>query len=625
MLKRTLPASIALLLSPTVFAETPHVELDPINVTVSKIPQNTSKTPARVSVIGSDTITQNPTLNLSDVLQKDASVYNRSQWGGIGQPSNLSLRGTNSTHTLVLKDGARLNSQNGTAPLYPAFLDLSDIDRIEIVKGAASVQHGSDAIGGVVHMRSLTPTKNHLFATGIYGENQSYKAITGADLVHDSGVYAQIRGQRLESNGTRIFNTQDEKTQKAGYDQKGYSAKIGYDKDRLDASVSISQNEGVNEFSNSGWQPSPQIDAVRLFENRIITAKAAYDISDNLAVSARHSQIKDHQNIPVYPSHYNTKNKDTDVNLKWQFHPNQNILVGVSHLSASYDSNNITNNHQKNDTTGYYAQHQFNHDKLNTQLGIRLEDNERYGNHTVGQGAIRYHITPKASVFANVGTAFRAPTLDEIYSSFYVANPNLKPEESLSYEVGADVYVNDHTKVYASAHQTRVDNLIRTACLSDPSQIYCPNNTQNTNIDKAQFIGGEVGIKWHFGNFFTNAEYAYIKTENRSANDINHGKELTYRPKNNFVLSTGYDNGIYGAAVAINARSKSYSNASNTHQLSGYATVDVNTHWHISPNVKVFGNIQNIADKQYHSAVYSPNLYYINGGRQANVGVTFSY
>ena len=227
-----------------------------------------------------------------------------------------------------------------------------------------------------------------------------------------------------------------------------------------------------------------------------------------------------HQNIPVYPSHYNTKNKDTDVNLKWQFHPNQNILVGVSHLSASYDSNNITNNHQKNDTTGYYAQHQFNHDKLNTQLGIRLEDNERYGNHTVGQGAIRYHITPKASVFANVGTAFRAPTLDEIYSSFYVANPNLKPEESLSYEVGADVYVNDHTKVYASAHQTRVDNLIRTACLSDPSQIYCPNNTQNTNIDKAQFTGGEVGIKWHFGNFFTNAEYAYIKTENRSANDI---------------------------------------------------------------------------------------------------------
>ena len=350
MLKRTLPASIALLLSPTVFAETPHVELDPINVTVSKIPQNTSKTPARVSVIGSDTITQNPTLNLSDVLQKDASVYNRSQWGGIGQPSNLSLRGTNSTHTLVLKDGARLNSQNGTAPLYPAFLDLSDIDRIEIVKGAASVQHGSDAIGGVVHMRSLTPTKNHLFATGIYGENQSYKAITGADLVHDSGVYAQIRGQRLESNGTRIFNTQDEKTQKAGYDQKGYSAKIGYDKDRLDASVSISQNEGVNEFSNSGWQPSPQIDAVRLFENRIITAKAAYDISDNLAVSARHSQIKDHQNIPVYPSHYNTKNKDTDVNLKWQFHPNQNILVGVSHLSASYDSNNITNNHQKKTT-----------------------------------------------------------------------------------------------------------------------------------------------------------------------------------------------------------------------------------------------------------------------------------
>lgn len=604
----------------------PSVNLDPIIITASKHAQDIKNTPARITVINKQDIDKNPTANLDNILLSDISIYNHSAWGGIGQPSNLSLRGTNSTHTLVLKDGARLNSQNATAPLYPAFIDLSDTDRIEIVKGAASVQHGTDAIGGVVQMRTLTPTDNHSFITGVYGENQTYKAIIGTDLVHDSGAYAQIRGQRLESDGTRIFNSQNEKTQKAGYDQKGYSVKLGYDKERLGASIFVSQNQGINEFSNSGFTPNPQIDATRAFKNRIITARANYDISDNLTVSARYSDVSDYQDVPVYTSHYNTKNKDADAYITWQVSPTQNILAGIAHLDARYDSSAITNQHQSNHSTGYYIQHQFNNDKFNTQMGVRLEDNERYGNHTVGQIAARYHMSPQASIFANVGTAFRAPSLDEIYSSFYVANPNLQPEESLSYEVGADFYINDKTKVYTSAYQTRVDNLIRPVCIAGcTSPNWWEMQNQNTNIDKAVFTGAEVGIKWQAGNVFTSAEYAYINSENRSAGDVNHGKELAYRPKNNFTLSAGYDNGNYGTNVAINARSDAYSNLANTAKLAGYATVDIGAHWHINPHVKIFGNIQNIGNKQYATATYSPDVYYVNGGRQANVGITLSY
>lgn len=630
MTKRLLPASIALLLSPVALAEVPHVVLDPINVTVSRNPQSASRTPARVTVIGEREIKQNPTLNLSDVLKQDASIHNKTQWGGIGQPSNLSLRGTNPTHTLVLKDGARLNSQNDVAPLYPAFLDLSDVNQIEIVKGPASVQYGSDAIGGVIQMRTLTPTKNRAFITGVYGENQTYKAIAGSDLVHD-GVYAQVRGQRLESDGTRIFNIQDEKGQKAGYEQKGYFAKLGYDKDRLDTSVSISQNEGVNEYSDTGYLPSPQIDAQRVFDNRIINAKVAYDITDDITVSAQHTNVKDIQqvNAPIYNSHYNTKNKETGVNAKWSFAPNQNVLVGINHLDSAYDSDNIKDNTQKNKSTGYYAQHQYNNDKFNTQLGVRLENNDRFGNHTVGQGAIRYHFTPDVSVYANVGTAFRAPTLNEMYSTWYKANPDLKPEESLSYEIGTDFYVNDSTKIYASAYQTKVKNLIRSACLSNTNSSYCYNNTQYINIDKAQFTGGEVGVKWFYDDFFVNANYAYVKTENRSVNNANYGKELAYVPKHHGVIGAGYDNGLYGANISLNALSDSYSNKENTNKLAGYATVDLNGFWQVQPNIKLFTSIQNIGDKKYATSYYNMNgtgsTKYVNGGRQANVGVTFSY
>lgn len=623
MSQLTLKTSIALLLAPTaVMANTPHVELDPINITVSRSPQVASQTPTRVAVIGEKDIHQNPSLNLSDVLKQDASLVNRSQWGGIGQPSSLSLRGTNATHTLVLKDGARLNSQNGLSPLYPTFLDLTDIERIEIAKGPASVQYGADAVAGVVQMISKTPTKTGASVTGIWGENSTYKAIVKGDLVADNGLYATVSGQRLESDGTRIFNTQD-KNDKAGYEQKGYSAKVGYDNQALTASIGISQNKGVNEYSDDGITSN---NAQRLFDNQIITAKTSYKINDQLTISGRHSIIKDDQTIQSqYPTHYNTKNKDSDINVKWAFTPHQNILVGVSHLSAEYDSSNITNTRQDNKSTGYYLQHQYNANNLNTQVGVRLEDNERFGNHTVGQGAIRYHFTPATSIYANIGSAFRAPTLDEMYSTWYIANPNLKPEESLSYELGLDHRIAQNTALSLSAYHTEVENLIRSTCLNNPSSNYCFGNTQNTNIDKATFTGGEIGLKWSKDDLFATAHYAYVKTEDKSQNSTNQGKSLSYRPEHKGVLMLGYDDGKYGINSTITAHGKSYANNANTVKVGGYATIDLNTHWHVSPYVKVFGNVQNVGNVEYKTANYFGNQWYINGGRQANIGVTLSY
>ncbi len=121
---------------------------------------------------------KNPALNLSDLIQhKTSSVYVK-QSGGIGQiHGNFDYVELKPNHTLILKDGARLNSQNHLGPIYPSFLDSSDLEQIEILKGPASVQYGTDAIGGVVQMITSTPTKNSGFITGIYGENNTYKAI----------------------------------------------------------------------------------------------------------------------------------------------------------------------------------------------------------------------------------------------------------------------------------------------------------------------------------------------------------------------------------------------------------------------------------------------------------------
>ena len=616
----------ATLISHTATAATdddlPVVELDPVVVTVSRSATPLSDTPASVTVISAGEIEKNPARNLSDVLKYDASTFNRSQWGGIGQPSSLSLRGTNATHILVLRDGARLNSQNGGSPLYPALLDITDIKRIEIAKGPASVQYGSDAIGGVVQMVSKKPVQTGVQLTGLYGENDTYKAIISGDLVADNGLYATINGQRLESDGTRIFNTQS-RDNTAGYEQKGYTAKIGFDNQQLNTFVSINQNEGVNEYSDDGGISNT---AQRQFDNQIVTAKATYNINDNLTIDARHSIVDDRQIIVgQYPANYNTKNKDSDINIRWRFAPNQNVLFGVGHVSSEYASNNLTDNHQQNKSTGYYVQHQYDSDTVNTQVGVRLEDNDRFGNHTVAQGAVRYHFTPATSAFVNIGTAFRTPTLDEMYSTFYSPNPELKPEESLSYEVGINHNLNKFLALSLSAYRTDVDNLIRSTCLSDPSKTYCWGNTQNTNIDKAIFTGSELSLKYQQDNYYASIQYAYVKTEDKGNNSANRGNELAYRPNHSGAVTLGYDDGIVGVSTSIIARSDAYANKANTIKVPGYTTVDVDAHWNINPSVKLFTNIQNIGNVEYKTANYSGNQWYVNGGRQANLGLTFKY
>lgn len=620
--------AIAMGFSPVIFAEdtTNATQLDPIVITASKSAEKASEVPARISVISKEEIEKNPISNLSNILQKDASIYIK-QNGGLGQGTNLLIRGTNPNHVLLLKDGARLNTPNTLSPIYPELLDTTNLDRIEILKGPASVQYGTDAIGGVIQMITSTPERNSAFVTGIYGEDNTYKAIIGTDLVSDTGFFAQIRGQSMESDGTHIFNTQPDNL-KAAYDQKGYSAKLGYDnKNNLNTSVEISQNKGANNYSDNGGISNT---AKREFDNQLVSTRVEYKPTSNITINTRYSNFKDTQEYrESSPYHADTKRNEGDLNVKWQFTQAQNILVGASIDNTEYQDASILNGKQDIDSTGYYLQHQYKTDKISTQLGIRLEDNEKFGTHNVGQGAVRYFVLPSTSIYANIGTAFRAPSLTELYyhseadygsGGIYhtYGNTNLKPEESTSYEIGLDHQFTPALSAYLSVYKTDVKNLIASTSSFDAAT----NTTTSTyeNLNKAQFSGGEVGFKWKQDDLFLSTEYAYVKTENKET-----GLEIAYRPKQTLTLTTGLENTVYGVSASLIARSNSNAqNSANPQKVPGYATVDLNAYWNINPNVKVFTNIENVGDSEYKT-VYNFGNWYVNGGRQASVGVTFRY
>ena len=578
-----------------------NASLDTLVVTATRSAEKIKDVPARISVISKSEIAKNPALNLNDLVKQDAAL-NVVQTGGLGQTTSIFTRGTSSNHTLVLKDGAALiegiNGKNNTE-----LLDLSDIGQIEILKGPASVQYGSDAIGGVIQLLTDTPEKNSAFITGLYGENNTYKALVGLDLAQD-GFFAQIRGQRLESDGTEILNTQN--NDQASYDQKGYSAKIGYKQDNFKTNVSISENEGINHYLDYSTGTNT---AKRDFKNQLINWNGLYQFTDALTLNARYSNYQDEATyIETYSYAYDSERNEGDINLNWKFTPKQNILFGVSTQDTDVTYDYLSG--KKNlGSTGYYLQHQYNNAGIHTQAGIRLEDDDQFGQHTVGQIAGRLQIAPLTSIYANIGSAFKAPTAYQLYAGFY-GNQDLKPEESISYEIGLDQQLNYGLSANASVYYTKVKNLIGSNA-----------SWQYVNIVDANMTGGELGLNWKKDQLFTSAEYAYVKTEDEST-----GFELVRRPRQTFTFTAGYDDGTYGVNTALVARSHAKAQASqNSVKIPGYATIDLNAFWNVNPNIKLFTNIQNIGDVKYKAVYSSTDTWYINGGRLATAGVTFRY
>ncbi|EXB25402.1 tonB dependent receptor family protein [Acinetobacter baumannii 1437282] len=582
--------------------------LDTIVVTASRSEQKIEDVPARINIIEPKILEQSPIASLPQLLQTDASI-NMVQTGGYGQAASIFLRGTNSNHTLLLRDGVRLNSNTSGAASLP-FIDTTDIKQIEVLKGPASVLYGADAIGGVVQLISKTPEKTSAFVTGEIGEHKTYKSVVGADLA-ENGFYAQIRGQRLETDGTPVTDAKNNK--KASFDQKGYSAKVGIDKAQYAASVDYSENQGYSDYDNYGNLVSQD------FKNEAINVKGRLNVLDNLAVHARLSQYKDNIDQNTSSDYVHSTTQEAELYTKWQITPAQNILVGSTFKDIKGDvySKNLYGGQdvkykESVDTIGYFAQHQYQHNGLDTQVGIRVEDNDKFGTHTVGQGAIRYQVLPLTSVYANVGSAFRAPTTNDLYALSWGANPDLKPEESFSYEIGVDQKLNHNIDLGLSIYRNKVDNLISFQA------------GKLINVNKATFTGGEASFKWQQDELFLTTTYAYVQ-----AKDDETKKDLTRRPRQSLTLTTGWDDGEYGvsASVVAKSNSKDFADWPSTTPTTtpGYVTTNVNVYWQPIPMIKLFANIENIGDVNYKTAYNGNGVYYINGGRQASAGVTFRY
>lgn len=582
--------------------------LETIVITASRSEDKISQVPARITVLPDAVVTQSPIAELPHLLMQDAAI-NMVQSGGFGQQASIFTRGTNSTHTLILRDGVRLNNPStGMASL--SFLDTTDLKQIEILKGPASVLYGTDAIGGVVQMVSKIPERNRVFITTEFGEQQSYKSLLGADFYQD-GWYAQLRGQRLETDGTALINRPE--ADPASFEQKGLSAKLGVEKQGYSVSADFQRNHGSNLYDNYGALIEQN------FDNEQINLKGRINLSPNFSLNTRLSQFKDDLNQQSKADYVHNTTQEAELYGKWQFTTKQNLLFGTSykHLNSdvlSLDTSNETYSmryDKATESTGHFVQYQFQGEKLNSQIGTRIEDHSQFGTHAVGQLGLRYQLQPSTSVYTNIGSAFRAPNNNDLYALSWGGNPELKPEQSFSYEVGLDQKIGQNLSAGLSIYRNQVDDLIT-------------YTDRLHNIDSSTFSGGEINLNWQRDAFFVHFAYAYVQAKN----DETH-LDLTRRPRHSTTLSTGWQDERFGLSSTVSAKSHSTDFAdwpATTPTINpGYITFDLNGYWNINDNVKLFSNIQNVGDVHYKTAYNGAGVYYINGGRLASLGITLSY
>ncbi|MEW9623005.1 TonB-dependent vitamin B12 receptor [Rhodanobacter geophilus] len=590
--------------------------LEPVIVTATRTPITADDALSSVTVITRADIERLQPASVLDLLTGLPGV-NVTQSGGIGQLSTLFLRGTNSTHTLVLIDGVRIGSVTaGFASLEQ--LPVEQIERIEIVRGPRSSLYGADAIGGVIQIftrhgqsdggiapsLSMTAGSHGLFGSqaGLSGGDRHawYNLSLGGE--YTSGFPGCRMGAAEAMAGCFVDDARDD-----AYRNWNGAANAGYRWDN-GTELAFTWLRSKNDVEYAG-SPYGGNDAVN--EQRVAGVRLSFSPLEAWKVTLNAGQGKDLATTYYQGTYYGTYYPLAQTGyinsrrnqFSWQndiaLASNQLLTVGADWQQEHVDSSTgyLADNR---DDTGTYAQYQGTFGRNEVQLSVRHDHNQQYGGHDTGAAAWGYHFDHGLRVYASYGTAFHAPTFNDLYYPPYFgipsANPGLKPEKSRSAELG----VAQQLGLWnwgLSAYQTRIDDLI----LLDPSRNYVP-----FNVSKARIRGleGQLGANldgWQVQAYLTLQQ---PKDIGNAIADANSGNLLPRRPERMARIDIDRRFGAFGIGTTWYTAGKSYDDAANTHRLGGYGTLALRASWHFAPDWQVEARLANAFDREYETVYY---------------------
>ena len=533
---------------------------------------------------------------LPDLLKGSTGV-DVIQQGGYGQPASVFMRGTNSSHVLVLIDGIKAGSVTAGISAFE-LMPIEQIERVEIIRGPQSSLYGSEAIGGVIQIFTRKGAQTEKPSVSVEAGGGSYDTHREAGNISGrwQNSWYNLGVSNIESNGFKPKVTVDDVVvNQGGYNNTAVNAKVGH---RFDNNAELEaffmRAEGVNQFAGYDGGAANK----KQFINQVVGTSLSKDVFENWRSSLRLGQTRDQGTNLLSNGLFDSSINTTRWNVSWlneiKLAADHKAMLGSDYRVDEVDGSTQYNKNSRYDVGVFGGVHSKLFDNHFINASLRWDDNQAFGDYVTGNIGWRFNWLHGLSAFASFGNAFKAPTFNDLYwpgaRNEWGGNPQLKPEQSTSVETGI-AGEHDWGGWQLRAYHTDIDQLITGVPLSD-DYLY----GEVLNIDKAQVDGLETELHFNLFDWTHRLNGSLLSPKNRITNAQlpgRAGRMLSYD------VSRRFNNLEVGGVVQ--AQGERYGDMDNQIKVNGFVTLDFRTAYHIDKNWMISGKLNNILDKHYQT------------------------
>ena len=579
--------------SPLLAADTPEREdalkLPQTLITGNRQVEARSDSSSANSVFTREDIDRLQPTSLTDLLGRVPGVQ-VARSGGRGGLPGIYIRGTKSAQSLVLVDGQRMaNATSADSNLQ--YLNIDQIERVEVLRGSRSVIYGSDAIGGVIQIftrrgADQAPQLRVHSAVGSYGSSQNSVGISGGDTqtrYNLSGALEETAGINRTTVSYPVDNDHD------AYRNKSVSLNLSHTlSDTLEVGISAIKNAGKTEldamFGQKGYSDF-DISSVGSFIDVQLTERW------NSRLELGHSENREKTRDKLSPDLYSFNTYRDSLN--WQnnltLDDKNSLILGADtyedrvRSSTAFDEDSRWNR-------AVFIQHRFHGDYFSTELGLRHDKNQQFGSDNTWSASLTVPMNADNDVLLSYSEGFRAPTFNDLYYPQF-GNPALKPEHSKSYEIQWRSQLSDTSRLETSLYRTDILDAIVA-------------NTQwiQQNIGATRVTGFESALHQEWFGWQSSLGVAIIDPRDRET-----GHTLSRRARRTLSADLDRQFDQYGVGASWQAVSSSFNDEDNKQPIAGYGLLGLRSNWKASPEVRFDLKVDNLLDKTFTRALYDYN------------------
>lgn len=600
----------------------------PIVVTATRLPTPRDEVGSSVTVITAEDIARKQYRSVVDALKAVPNLSVIPSGGGIGKLTVVFARGTESNHTLFLLDGIELNDPAGTdGAVDLSTIYLADVERIEILNGPQGTLYGSDALGAVIQVF----TRRGKGKPSAWARLEAGSFDTFTQAIGSSGASGKLswslNGQHTATEGVSAlgpeFRQPNGILDNDAHSNSNIGTRLAYDfSDRASIDFSGRMTHTRNDLDLNNSYVSDDSDSHGTLDQVLLGVNGRIALFDGatehrLGLSYTAQDRMDIDSVdPV-----NVADSSLETNRSWKRKIElQNDLFIIEHhvltlgleteqdtvrsrVTASFldffnapaSINSSVDAGLRNNAV--YLQDQFGYQAFTGTAGLRVDDHERFGRKGTGRLALSQQLPASGTrLRGSVATGFKAPTANQLFvdsiTSFgpFTGNPNLQPETSRGWEIGADQAIaGDRASAGLTYYRQKIHNLIT----------FNSTYTSNENRDQVDIHGVEAYLKGSVSRSLTaNLGASYTRSQDAAT-----GSNLLRRPLRKATLSldhvtsagtqTSLETVYVGPRYDIDAVTYA------TVRRSGYTLLNLALNHDAGRNTTLHLRVNNLSDKHY--------------------------